>query len=141
MGQYVHGGKIGVLVALDKPLPDLAKDIAMHVAASKPSAISESEMDPELVKNERDVFAAQARESGKPDNIVEKMVEGRIAKFLKESCLVSQPFVKDPDSSVSDLLKSHDASVLGFVRYELGEGIEKEEVDFASEVQAQIQSS
>ena len=138
---YVHGGKIGVLVALDKPLPELAKDVAMHIAATNPSAISEADMDAALVESERNIFIAQAKESGKPDNIIEKMVEGRVSKFLKESCLISQPFVKDADSTVGDLLKAQDATVSSFIRFELGEGIEKKEVDFASEVQAQIEAS
>ena len=138
---YVHGGKIGVLVALDKPLPELAKDVAMHIAATNPSAISEADMDAALVESERNIFIAQAKESGKPDNIIEKMVEGRVSKFLKESCLISQPFVKDADSTVGDLLKAQDATVSAFIRFELGEGIEKKAVDFASEVQAQIEAS
>lgn len=138
---YIHGGKIGVLVALDKVLPELAKDIAMHIAATNPSAISEADMDPALIESERNIFIAQAKESGKPDNIIEKMVEGRVSKFLKESCLISQPFVKDSDSTVGDLLKAQDATVSAFIRFELGEGIEKKEVDFASEVQAQIEAS
>ena len=139
VGHYKHGDRIGVLVALDKNQPELAKDIAMHIAASNPQGIDESDVAKELIEKEREIFIAQAKESGKPDAIIEKMVTGRIAKFLKEICLVDQPFVKDPDQSIAALLKQHDAKVTAFVRYEVGEGIEKQVVDFAEEVKAQAQ--
>ncbi|PHQ78185.1 MAG: elongation factor Ts [Coxiella sp. (in: Bacteria)] len=136
---YNHGSRIGVLVALDKANDALGKDIAMHVAALNPQAIDESNLDPDAIAKEREIFSEQARESGKPDNIIVKMVEGRVAKFIKETCLVGQPFVRDPDQTVGTLLKSDDATVTAFMRFEVGEGIEKEVVDFAEEVRAQVQ--
>lgn len=141
VGQYNHGNRIGVLVALDKALPDVAKDIAMHIAASNPQAIHQDELPKSLVDKEREILKAQAKDSGKPDNIIDKMVEGRLVKFLKEICLVDQPFVKNPDITVSQLLKENHANVLAYVRFEVGEGIEQDSVDFAEEVKAQIQGS
>ncbi len=141
VGSYVHGSRIAVLVGLNKDNPDLARDVAMHIAATNPSALDRDSMDQQVLAGEKAIFAAQAKESGKPDNIVEKMVEGRIEKFLKESCLLSQPFVKDPDTTVADLLNAEGASIMGYVRYELGDGIEKEVVDFATEVQAQLKDA
>lgn len=138
VGAYCHGGRIGVLVALDKDEPELAKDIAMHVAAMNPQAVDSYNVSEDIIEKEKEIFSAQAKESGKPDNIIEKMVTGRIAKFLKEVCLVDQAFIKDQDQTVGKLLKDNGASVLSFVRFEVGEGIEKETVDFAEEVQAQI---
>ncbi len=141
VGSYNHGSRIGVLVDLNQANADLAKDVAMHVAASNPQAIDESGVDAALIEKEKAIFSEQAKESGKPDNIVEKMVQGRVSKFLKEICLVSQPFVKDPDQTVGQLLKTADASIAQVVRFEVGEGIEKETIDFAEEVKAQVAGS
>ncbi|MGC9457291.1 MAG: translation elongation factor Ts [Halothiobacillaceae bacterium] len=138
LGQYRHGDRIGVLVELEGGDEALARDIAMHVAASKPNCVSEADVDPELVAKEREIFKAQAIESGKPPEIAEKMVEGRIRKFLAEITLVGQPFVKDPDQTVGKLLDGAGAKCRRFVRLEVGEGIEKKEEDFAAEVMAQV---
>lgn len=138
VGSYVHGNKrIGVLVALDGGDADLAKDIAMHVAAVNPQVVSKDDMPEEVVAKEKEIFIAQAKDSGKPDDIIEKMITGRINKFLAENSLVEQPFVKDPDVKVGALAKKAGATVVDFKRFEVGEGIEKEEVDFAAEVAAQ----
>ena len=137
VADYVHGGKIGVLVALKGGDTTLAKDVAMHVAASNPLVVNPDEVDQATLDKEKEIFSAQAAESGKPADIIEKMVAGRISKFLKEVSLVDQPFVKDPDTTVGKLVKSGGAQVLSFTRIEVGEGIEKEEVDFAAEVMAQ----
>ena len=141
IGSYVHGGRIGVLVSLQGGDEALAKDIAMHIAASAPQVVKPEQVDPALVAKEREIFSAQAEQSGKPAEIIAKMVDGRINKFLKEVSLVGQPFVKDPDQNVGALLKSANADVIGFIRFVLGEGIEKEDVNFADEVMAQVQSS
>ena len=135
---YAHGSRIGVLVVLDKSEPELAKDIAMHVAACNPRALNEAAVCQDVLAKEREIYTNQAKESGKPDNIIEKMVEGRVQKFLKEECLVSQPFVKCPDQTIADLLAEKGANVTAYLRYELGEGIEVATVDFAAEVQAQL---
>ncbi len=141
VGAYKHGDRIGVLVSIDQDNAELAKDIAMHVAATNPQAIDVDSVPADIIEREREIFSAQAKESGKPDNIIEKMVTGRIAKFMKKVCLVSQPFVKNPDQTVGDLLKACNANVTGFVRFEVGEGIEKQTQDFAEEVKAQVQGS
>jgi elongation factor Ts len=138
IGGYLHGTRIGVLVELEGGDQTLAKDLAMHIAASSPVAVDEGDVSPELVAKEKEIFAAQAANSGKPQDIIEKMVAGRIRKFLAEVTLVGQPFVKDPDTTVGKLLKRAGARVVRFVRYEVGEGIEKEEGDFAAEVMAQV---
>ncbi|TAN49865.1 MAG: elongation factor Ts [Methylococcaceae bacterium] len=138
---YSHGSRIGVLVELKGGSAELGRDIAMHVAASKPVCVDESGVAPELIAREKDIFVAQAAESGKPAQIVEKMVQGRISKFLGEITLLGQPFVKNPDISVAALLKEKGAAVTGFTRYEVGEGIEKEESNFAEEVMAQVRGS
>jgi elongation factor Ts len=138
IGSYKHGERIGVVVELTGGDETLGKDIAMHVAANKPVCISENEVSSELLDKEREIFSAQAAESGKPADIVAKMVEGRINKYLKEVTLVGQPFVKDPDQTVEQLLKSNNASVKRFIRFEVGEGIEKKQENFADEVMAQI---
>jgi elongation factor Ts len=138
---YLHGSRIGVLVELAGGDADLGRDIAMHVAASKPVCVDESGVPADLVAKEKEIFVAQAAESGKPANIIEKMVTGRIQKFLGEITLVGQPFVKNPDQTVGDLLKSKGAKVVRFARYEVGEGIEKEESNFAEEVMAQVRGS
>ena len=138
IGSYIHGGRIGVLVDLDGGDAGLARDIAMHVAASRPVAVSEADVPADLLAKEREIITAQAEESGKPAEIVEKMVEGRIRKFLAEVTLVGQPFVKDPDTTVGKLLDKAGARVAGFQRMELGEGIEKKSENFADEVMAQV---
>lgn len=135
---YLHGTRIGVLVELKGGDAVLARDIAMHVAASKPVAVSEDQVPAELVAREREIFVAQAAESGKPPEIVEKMVAGRVKKFLAETTLVGQPFVKDPDTTVGKLLAGAKAGVTRFTRFEVGEGIEKAVADFAAEVMAQV---
>jgi len=135
---YIHGGaKIGVLVDVIGGDAALAKDLAMHVAASKPVALSKQQVSAELIQKERDIAAQKAAESGKPANIVEKMVEGSVQKFLKEVTLLGQPFVKDDKQTVEQLLKAKAASVAAFVLYVVGEGIEKKQTDFAAEVMAQ----
>lgn len=136
IGFYRHGDKIGVVVGMDGGDESLGKDLAMHIAASRPLAVDASGVEQETIDRERAVAEAKAAESGKPANIVEKMVEGAIRKFMEEVTLLSQPFVKNPDQKVSDLLKSNGATVTRFVRLEVGEGIVKEEVDFAAEVAA-----
>jgi len=140
-GCYLHGGRIGVLVELQGGDEALAKDIAMHVAASKPECVSEADIDPALIEKEKEIFSAQAAESGKPAEIIEKMVDGRIKKFLKEVTLLGQPFVKNPDQTVEQLLKEAGATVVGFDRLEVGEGIEKKVENFAEEVMAQAQGN
>lgn len=135
---YLHGSKIGVLVELAKDDAELGKDIAMHVAASNPAYLSEEQVDPAAIEKEKEIFSAQALESGKPAEIVEKMITGRIKKFLGEITLVGQPFIKDDKMSVGQLLKSKDNSVVRFSRFEVGEGIEKKEENFAEEVMAQV---
>jgi elongation factor Ts len=142
LAQYVHGGaKIGVLVDVAGGDEQLAKDLAMHVAAAKPVALSRDQVTADLVKKERDIAAAKAAESGKPANIVEKMVEGSVQKFLKEVTLLGQPFVKDDKQTIEALLKSKGASVAAFVLYVVGEGIEKKTSDFAAEVAAQAKQA
>jgi elongation factor Ts len=141
LASYQHGDKIGVVVALENGSTDLGKDVAMHIAASKPVCVDESGVPAETIEKEKEIFVAQAKESGKPDNIIEKMIEGRLRKFLGEITLVGQPFVKDPDQTVGKLLSSAGASVSEFVRLEVGEGIEKKQEDFASEVMAQVKQS
>ncbi len=135
---YLHGSKIGVLVELEKADAELGKDIAMHVAAINPQCVSEEQVSADVIQKEKDIFSAQALESGKPANIVEKMITGRIKKFLAEITLVGQPFVKDDKTTVGALLKSKGNSVVRFSRFEVGEGIEKKEEDFAAEVMAQV---
>jgi elongation factor Ts len=135
---YSHGARIGVVVALEGGDEDLARDLAMHIAASNPMCIDENGVSAETLESERRIFSEQAAESGKPPEIVEKMVTGRIAKFLKEVTLVGQPFVKDPDQSVGKLLSAAGAKVSSFIRFEVGEGIEKKVENFADEVRKQI---
>jgi elongation factor Ts len=138
LGHYLHGGRIGVLVELQGGDEALAKDIAMHVAASNPACVSEADVPAELIEKEKEIFSAQAAESGKPAEIIEKMVGGRIKKFLKEVTLLGQPFVKNPDQTVEQLVKDAGATVVSFERMEVGEGIEKKEENFAEEVMAQV---
>lgn len=138
LATYTHGIKIGVVVALEGGNEALAKDIAMHIAAAKPEAIAPENISPALVAKEREIAEAKARESGKPDNIIEKMIDGAVKKFLSEVSLVEQAFVKDPEIKVGQLLSKNTARVTHFVRLEVGEGIEKKEVDFAAEVAAAV---
>jgi len=138
---YLHGGKIAVIIELAKNDAELGKDIAMHIAAVNPACVSEAEVSEELIQKEKDIFTAQALESGKKPEIVEKMITGRIKKFLSEITLEGQAFIKDDKMTVAQLTKSKDNSVVRFSRYEVGEGIEKEEVDFAEEVRAQAAAS
>jgi len=141
LASYVHGNnKIGVLVALRGGSAELARDVAMHVAAINPQYASTSDVPADVVDKEREIFTAQAADSGKPAEIVAKMVEGRVRKFLAEISLMEQPFVKDPDVTVGKLLKQSNAELVGFVRFEVGEGIEKEATDFAAEVAAQLKA-
>lgn len=140
LGAYLHGTRIGVLVEMKGGSEELAKDIAMHVAASRPVCVNESEVSAEMIQKEREIFAAQAEQSGKPADIIAKMVDGRIKKFLAEVTLVGQPFVKDPETTVAKLLEKAAATVLSFQRMELGEGIEKKSEDFVAEVMAQAQA-
>jgi len=135
---YLHGNRIGVVVELVGGNPELAKDIAMHVAASRPLCVSAAQVPAELLAKEREIYTAQAATSGKPANIIDKMVDGRLRKFIEEITLLGQPFVKDPEQSVEQLLKRANAQVLGFQRFELGEGIEKKSGDFAAEVMSQV---
>jgi elongation factor Ts len=138
LGAYVHSGRIGAVVALSANQPDLAKDIAMHVAASNPQVITPQEVSPELIQQEREIFAAQSAESGKSPEIIEKMLAGRLSKFTNEISLIGQPFVKDPSKPVGQLLKEAKAEVSQFARFEVGEGIEKIVENFADAVNAQI---
>jgi elongation factor Ts len=138
---YLHGKRIGVVVALNGGSAELARDIAMHIAASNPVCVSEADVPAGLIDKEREIHQAQAAESGKPPEIVEKMVSGRLKKFIAEITLLGQPFVKDPDKTVAKLLGEQGASVKSFARFEVGEGIEKKEVNFAEEVAAQARSA
>lgn len=139
VGAYVHGNnRIAVLVELKGGDQDLAKDVAMHVAAVNPRVVSPADMPEELLEKEKEIYTAQARESGKPEEIIEKMIGGRVKKFLAENSLVEQPFVKDPDMTVGKLVSGAGAEVVSFARFEVGEGIEVEKVDFADEVAAQL---
>ncbi|WP_133139147.1 translation elongation factor Ts [Legionella genomosp. 1] len=138
IGSYLHGSRIGVLVALKNGDEALAKDIAMHIAASRPMVVNRDQVSAEAIENEREIFTAQARESGKPQEIIDKMIEGRINKFIDEVSLNGQPFVKDPNVKVGQLLKEKGAEVIAFLRFEVGEGIEKKEDNFVEEVMAQV---
>lgn len=137
LGSYSHGDRIGVVVELEGGDEALAKDLAMHIAASKPVCVSQEQVPQDVLDKEKEIFSAQAAESGKPPEIIEKMVTGRIQKYLKEITLLGQPFVKDPDQTVEKLLKAANASVTSFLRYEVGEGIEKKVDNFAEEVMSQ----
>jgi elongation factor Ts len=140
LGAYKHGERIAVLTVLSGIEDELAKDIAMHIAASKPECVSEDQLSSELLEREKAIFIEQAKESGKPDNIIEKMIVGRMKKFVNEVTLYGQSFVKDPDTTVGALVKSKGAEVESFIRYEVGEGIEKKEDNFVEEVMAQAQT-
>lgn len=138
LGAYIHAGKIGVVAALEGGEEDLAKDVAMHIAAVNPLVVSGDDVPADVVQKEKDIFTAQAQESGKPAEIIEKMIGGRIRKFLDEVALLGQSFVKNPDLKVEQLVKQHNAKVISFIRLDVGEGIEKKEEDFAAEVMNQI---
>lgn len=138
---YLHGSKIGVLVELAKADKELGKDIAMHIAASKPACVSEDQVPQETIDKEKEIFTAQAAESGKPADIIEKMVAGRISKFFAEVTLLGQPFIKDDKISVGKLVSSKGNRVIRFTRLEVGEGIEKKEENFAEEVMAQVRAN
>ena len=138
---YLHGKRIGVLVAMQGGTPELARDVAMHIAASNPLCVSEAEMPADVLAKEREIHVAQAAQSGKPADIIEKMVVGRLKKFVGETTLLGQPFVKDPDKTVAKLLSERGATVTRFARYEVGEGIEKKDENFAEEVMAQARSA
>jgi len=137
IGGYIHGGRIGVLVSLEGGDEDLARDIAMHVAALNPPFVDADSVPADVLEKEKEILRAQAEDSGKPPEIIEKMIVGRLNKHLAEITLVGQPFVKDSDQTVGALLKSKGAKVRNFVRLEVGEGIEKEASDFAAEVMQQ----
>ena len=138
LGTYVHGGKIGVLVELRGGNEDLARDLAMHIAALKPAYVAEADVPPAVIAKEKEILVAQAADSGKPADIIEKMVAGRLRKQLAEVTLLGQPFVKDGDVTVAALLKQHNAKVEGFRRLVVGEGIEKQASNFADEVMQQV---
>jgi len=140
-GSYSHGGRIGVVCEVVGGDEELARDIAMHIAASKPVCVDESGVPAELLEKEKTIFSAEAAESGKPPEIIEKMVVGRIRKYLAEITLIGQPFVKNPDQTVAQLLKEKGATVANFYRLEVGEGIEKKEENFADEVMAQVRDA
>ena len=139
LGSYVHNQKIGVVVALVGGDGELAKDVAMHVAAVNPLVATPDEVSAAVLDKEREIFTEQARQSGKPEEVIQKMINGRLKKFLSEVSLVDQAFVKDADQKVGDILKAASARVSSFVRFEVGEGIGKEVVDFAAEVAAVAQ--
>jgi len=138
---YIHNGRIGVLVDLHGGDVELARDIAMHIAASRPLCLAEADLSVEMLAREREIYRAQASDTGKPDEIIEKMVTGKLAKYINEVTLLGQPFVKDPDTTVGKLLKTRGASVVAFLRVEVGEGIERKTGNFAEEVMAQARGS
>lgn len=141
VGAYLHGNRIGVFVELDVDNVELARDIAMHIAASKPLVVSPEDVPADVVEKEKVIYMAQAASSGKPQDIIEKMVAGRLKKYLDEVSLIGQPFVKDPDVTVASLLSKNRAKVISFVRFEVGEGIEKVTEDFVEAVMSQVKSS
>ncbi len=138
LGTYLHGTRIGVLVAMSGADAELARNIAMHIAWSNPPYLSEEGVPEDLLNKERDILFEQARSEGKPEHIVDKMVAGRLKKYLQEITLLGQQYVKDPDISVARLLGDADARVTGYIRYEVGEGIDRKEQNFAAEVMAQV---
>lgn len=141
LASYLHGTKIGVMVDYQGGNEALGKDLAMHIAASKPMCVSKEQVSAEVLEHERQIFSAQAVESGKPANIIEKMVDGRIAKYLAEVTLLGQPFVKDPDQTVEKLLTKKSATVNDFTLFVVGEGIEKKSENFAEEVKLQMEQA
>lgn len=141
IGSYCHGDRIGVLVNLGGGDKELGKDIAMHIAASRPRAVAPEDISETIIEKEREIFTAQAQLSGKSPEIIAKMVDGRIKKFLSEETLLGQPFVKDPTKTIANLLAQANSSVIHFERYEVGEGIEKKSESFVDEVMAQVHGS
>ncbi len=141
MGTYRHGVRIGVVAEVEGGDEALARDVCMHIAASKPVCVDQDQVPAEMIDKEREIYSAQAAESGKPPEIIEKMVEGRMRKFIGEITLLGQPFVKQPDITVGQLLEGKGARVNRFIRYEVGEGIEKKAENFAEEVMAQVNAS
>ena len=141
LAEYKHGNRIGVVVDLNNGDAELGKDVAMHIAASRPICIDEQGVPSEVLDKEKAIFVAQAEASGKPADIIEKMVQGRLKKYLGEITLLGQPFVKDPDKTVAKLLKEKGAEAKAFIRFEVGEGIEKKSENFADEVMKQVQQS
>lgn len=141
LASYVHGGRIGVIVQLKDGDVQLGRDLAMHIAANNPLVIKREEVPADLVAKEKEIFSAQAETSGKPAAIIEKMVEGRVNKFLDEISLVGQPFVKNPEITVGKLLTQSNAQVISFVRFGVGEGIEKQTENFADAVMAQVRGN
>lgn len=140
LASYIHGGRIGVLVdvASGQDAIQLGKDLAMHIAASNPLVINRNQVPADIIAKEKEIFSAQAASSGKPPAIIEKMIEGRITKFLDEVSLMGQPFVKDPNMTVNQLLTQNNAKVNNFVRFAVGEGIEKQTENFVEAVMAQV---
>lgn len=141
IGTYLHGNRIGVMVALDVANEELARDIAMHIAASRPLVISPDQVSADVMEKEKEIYMAQAATSGKPADIIEKMVAGRVKKYLDEVSLLGQPFVKAPDMTVGTLLEKNRAKVLAFHRFEVGEGIEKVVEDFKEAVMSQVRTN
>ena len=141
LASYLHGTKIGVMIDYEGGDETLGKDLAMHIAASKPICVSKEQVSSELLEHERQIFTAQAAESGKPANIIEKMVDGRIAKYLAEITLLGQPFVKAPEQTIDKLLAQKQARVNSFTMFVVGEGIEKKSENFAEEVKAQMEQA
>ncbi|MEQ1816155.1 MAG: translation elongation factor Ts [Nitrosomonas sp.] len=141
LAYYLHGTKIGVMVDYVGGDETLGKDIAMHIAASKPMCVSKEQVSTDVLEHERQIYTAQAAESGKPANIIEKMVDGRIAKYLAEITLLGQPFVKDPEQTIEKLLAKKSAKVNSFTMFIVGEGIEKKSENFAEEVKAQMEQA
>ena len=141
VSEYIHGNsKIGVIVSLENENEELGKDIAMHIAASSPLVVNPEDLDVDLLSKEREIISAQVSGSDKPQEIIEKMVSGRLDKFLSEVSLINQPFVKNPSEKISSLLSKSNNKIISFVRFEVGEGIEVEKKDFAEEVQEQLNS-
>lgn len=141
IGYYLHGSRIGVLVSLNTDDEALAKDLAMHIAASRPIVVNREDISADTIKTEREIFLAQAMESDKPQEVIDKMIDGRIKKFVDEVSLVGQSFVKDPSIKIGQLLKEKGVEVLSFTRFEVGEGIEKKEDNFVEEVMAQVREN
>lgn len=141
LGNYTHGARIGALVSMSGGNAEIARDVAMHIAATNPLCIDADGVPADTLERERRIFTEQAAQSGKPPEIVEKIIDGRVRKFLGEITLLGQPFVKDPDVTIGKLLGDAGATVTGFVRYEVGEGIEKKQENFAEEVMSQIKQS
>jgi elongation factor Ts len=141
LGQYTHGSRIGVIVDMTGGDDELRKDISMHIAAAAPVCISEADVPADDLERERRILTEQSEQEGKPPEIIAKMVEGRLRKYLAEITLLGQAFVKDPDITIGKLLQQNNASVSAFARMEVGEGIEKKQEDFAAEVEAQVRAS